>query len=962
MMFRSLFLLFRGISKRMEKRKAIACRSAISKSMSLFLCCVLATNATWAQNPGANEGVVQGKVTSAASGNAVGDAFVSVSGSEATAVTDSEGNFSLVLPAGTHDLTIEKTGTGSELVPGVTVTAGGTATANASLKPQVEEVIVFGRGFLEGSETSALSIQQESKSVLEVVGSEEFTRLGDFTAADTLRRVTGLNVQEGKFVVIRGQPARYSSTLFHGSRMPSLDPIQTITPLDLFPSGVLANVSVQKAYTADRVGSFGAGQVQLTTSGIPAEDYLELTIGSGVNFESIDSEPLEFNTGNDIWGDIDGDLFDLPPELVDLQSSGTPLATLPADRQTAIARAFPTELAPGFADEGPDARAQLNGGKRFDGEWGSLGATIAYSYRQQMRTEDERRRVTELDDSGGDPTAVRVRDDFEIDRPRLTTNQNAFVAVTAENDNHEMNFNFFWVRDTVERTEVSDGTSNLSDEEFQRRFLLELQQRQMFIKQLNGRHNFFDFAELQWRGMQAEATRDLPDRRTYTLQNTELDGSGLFFLDNDVPNLLRRYNDVQEDTESGGLDVSLAVSDMWFPDAFVSLKVEGGVNSEERIRESSTRSFGFNTNGSRFRTIEEIFAPENLGTEATFTEFGGTTDDYTANFVIDGSYVQTDLEFFDRLRLVLGIRFEQADFEVITFEAGTAAGATTIESGFARRDDLPSFIGSFSITDNMQLRAGAARSLSYPSPIEISNTTFIDPDSDERFRGNPDLSPVVIDSYDVRWEWYPSSSEALTIGFFYKDMTDPIERSFSAVAGGGQVVTFVNADQGEVIGVELNGRVGLDRFRTLLSEPEWMPRFVDDMHLSTNFTYQDSEVELNAVNTAATNLTRRMTGQPETLANAQLGYSGDKHIVTIAAGYQSDRLINAGIQGLPDEFIEPRISLRGKWTYTVIDPLTISLSLQNLVDDAFQRRQGSVLTRDFKTGVTGSLSFKWRFD
>ena len=44
---------------------------------------------------------------------------------------------------------------------------------------------------------------------------------------------------------------------------------QQITPLDLFPSGVLSNIAVQKAYTADRPGSFGSGQVQLSTTGLP---------------------------------------------------------------------------------------------------------------------------------------------------------------------------------------------------------------------------------------------------------------------------------------------------------------------------------------------------------------------------------------------------------------------------------------------------------------------------------------------------------------------------------------------------------------------------------------------------------------------------------------------------------------------------------------------------------------------
>lgn len=917
---------------------------------------LIAVTLVHAQEASSGQGTIAGKVTAAESGAAVADAFISVPGHEGSAISDANGAFSINVPAGTHDLMIEKSGFAAEVVPSLNVTAGKTVTANAALKTEVEQVLVLGRGFIEGSEASALAIQQEAKSLLEVVGSEEFSRLGDSSAADTLQRVTGLTVQEGKFVVIRGQPARYSSTLFNGSQMPSLDPIQTITPLDLFPSSVLANVSVQKAFTAERPGSFGAGQVQLKTSGLPAEDFAEIKLGTGVNFESIDSEPLEFATGDDLIGEIDEGLLRIPRDIVRLQNAGTAIASLPQAQQAALAKQFPVELAPGYADEGPDFSLELNGGKRIETDLATLGATASFSYGQNMRTQDERRRQLRLGADGEE-----IEDDFLIDRSRLNTEMNAFVGLTGIQDVHELNFNFFWVRDTTERTEKRDG-QELVEERFKREFLLEIQQRQMFIHQVTGSHEFPLF-DLAYRGMYAKATRELPDRREYVLQNTLFDGTGDFFLDNNqAPHLLRRWNSVDEKTWSGGIDVSIPVTEHFSIDAPVKLELQGGVDKESRDRESDTRSFGFNTSGDLFRPIEQIFAASNMGTEVRFTEFGGVADDYVADFDIEGSYVQTDWTFWDRLRLILGIRFEEAEFVVTTFEAGTASDTPEIQSGFIRRDELPSFIGSYSITDSMQLRAGAARSLSYPSPIELSATTFIDPDSDQRFLGNPDLEPVVIDSYDVRWEWYPTAIEALTVGFFYKDMSDPIERSFNPVAGSVPIVTFINAEQGEVIGVELNGRVGLGRLRDLAGETPWLPSWLEDMHFAANVTYQDSEVTLDPEGNASTNLKRRMTGQPEILANVQLGYTGDRHVFTIAAGYQSDRLINAGVQGMPDEFIEPRISLGGKWSWTIIDPLTMSLELENVVNDAYQRSQGRFLTRDWKTGVTGSFSLKWRFD
>jgi len=417
-----------------------------------------------------------------------------------------------------------------------------------------------------------------------------------------------------------------------------------------------------------------------------------------------------------------------------------------------------------------------------------------------------------------------------------------------------------------------------------------------------------------------------------------------------------------EETLSGGLDVTIPVPEKLLGNLGVNLGIKGGVDKETRDRISETREFGFNFDGTnRFQPVEQIFADENIGVNVSFTEFAGVGNDYTADVEIEGSYVQLDAEVPDLLRVVFGVRFEQAEFEVETFEAG-AAGTTVQTSGFLRRDELPSLLASLQMSETMQVRGGVARSLAYPTPVEISNTTFIDPDSKQRFQGNPDLEPVVIDSYDLRWEWYPTRAEALTLGIFYKYMEDPIERSFSAVAGGGQgdaVVTFVNAIEGEVYGVELNGRVSLDRLREAFGGPDWLA----DMHFGVNFTYQDSQVLL-AANTAATNLKRRMTGQPDILTNVEFGYTGAEHIVRLALGYTSDRLVNAGIQGLPDEFIETRWSLGGKWSYSpaFLDAATVSLELENLLNDEFQRSQGPFLTRNLKAGITASLGVQWRFD
>ena len=85
-------------------------------------------------------------------------------------------------------------------------------------------------------------------------------------------------------------------------------------------------------------------------------------------------------------------------------------------------------------------------------------------------------------------------------------------------------------------------------------------------------------------------------------------------------------------------------------------------------------------------------------------------------------------------------------------------------------------------------------------------------------------------------------------------------------------------------------------------------------------------------------------------------------MVRLKFGRVGERLITAGAQGLPDEFLEPRMDLGVKWSYSPLDPLTLSLELDNLLNESYERSQGDFIIRDYKTGVTGKLSVSWRFD
>jgi len=79
-------------------------------------------------------GTLQGTVTDAGTSNPISGAHVSVAPLGASTVTDANGNYSLILPAGTYDVTASAFGYQSQTANGVVITDGGTTTQDFALQ------------------------------------------------------------------------------------------------------------------------------------------------------------------------------------------------------------------------------------------------------------------------------------------------------------------------------------------------------------------------------------------------------------------------------------------------------------------------------------------------------------------------------------------------------------------------------------------------------------------------------------------------------------------------------------------------------------------------------------------------------------------------------------------------------------------------------------------------------------
>ena len=129
----------------------------------------------------------------------------------------------------------------------------------------------------------ALNEQKNSVGVMNAVTAEQISRSPDGDAAAAVQRVSGVTVQDGKYVFVRGLGERYTTTSLNGVRIPSPEPERKVVPLDMFPSGLLQSITTSKTFTPDLPGDFSGAQVNIKTREFPANRQFVLSTSTGFN-------------------------------------------------------------------------------------------------------------------------------------------------------------------------------------------------------------------------------------------------------------------------------------------------------------------------------------------------------------------------------------------------------------------------------------------------------------------------------------------------------------------------------------------------------------------------------------------------------------------------------------------------------------------------------------------------------
>jgi TonB-dependent receptor len=884
-------------------------------------------------------GRIVGRIIDLNTGLGLSDVGVQVVGTTIGTMSGLDGRYTISsVPAGTVTLHVRRLGYQPKTVTGLLLDAGTSLQQNvglqaATLQLQTLEVTAEAE---RGSVNSAIDAQRNATGIVSAVSAEQISRSPDSDAAAAVQRVSGVTVQDGKYVAVRGLGERYTTTSLNGSRLPSPEPERKVVPLDLFPSGLLQAITTSKTFTPNQPGDFSGASVDIRTREFPAERQISYSMSMGYNSRA---------TGKDIvaapgealdWAGFGADNRALPATVASAgQLTGNPTQGDYNAVVNSFRNVWSTELQTGAPNVSMGVTAGGND-PMFGRRIGYVG-TLTYSRNQEVRA-DELRAFAIPDGSGGQ----QATEQFVGSTGRSSVLWGGLLNLSTLVGNGSrlmLNNTFTRSADNEARDELGIDEDDAREIRIQR---LEYVERFMRSTQLAGEHQITDRHRFDWSLTAAGVTREEPDRSELVYA---FDTDGSAFLYNVPEAALRTFARVTEDSYGASGDYAIRFGDVGREHAirFGALgryTSRGAVQTPYDIR-AATLPFD-----ERKQSAETIFDGRYAGAADSVFRVnvlfqGGA---YEAEDVLGAGYGMLEYQFTDRLRFIGGARLEYSHLQL---DAAPTFG-TPIRATPSYTDVLPSVALNVTLTPNQALRLSASQTLARPEYREVAPIEYRTRNG-EVVKGNAGLARTLIQNADARWEWYPNPGEALSVALFAKRFDSPIERTYRLTSGT-RSTTFENADAAFNYGVELEARKGLG----------FLSQRLIGVAVFSNVTLMESEIDLG--NVASTTAERAMVGQAPYVVNTGLTYASESGRLsgTVLYNVVGRRIYAASLPPLPDVYEEARHALDVSLRVPVSSALQFKLDAKNLLDDAYEVTQGSVLREYYTAGRVLSAGVTWQ--
>lgn len=847
----------------------------------------------------------------------------------------------------------------------------------------VEETITLGSIDLitkvnRKEESYVVNLQKKSAGMLNTLSKKQMSITGSSNAADAVKNVSGVNVQGGKYVYVRGLSDRYSLVTLNGIALPSLDPNKNSVQMDLIPSNVIDNILVFKTFTPDLPGNFTGGLVDVNTSDFP--DSLELNFNYSAGYRSLSNLNSNFtgqkSSSTDWLGYDDGSRnrpsfvqqnginFFNPSSFADAysyaQTQDLNIAEMTYDEflssderwkwleqarinandsLTIATQSFSNNWNPEKFKSGLNQSISFSLGNKYTFGKNQIGFNSGVNYKKKYAFYEDAQigRYKQTGINAETLTAQKIGTESRGDEhvfgsvfmnASLHFNQKHKIKfVSMLNQNGQSSARYF-------SGENRSDAFGLFEEQRTQRYM----ERQLKTSQISGTHLFeaHKKSELTWNFGHTKSYQNTPDLKVFTNSYEYLmledEDTGDFYQDTAPtysiqPNLYsaptRYYRFLKENNTNLKIDYKRNLNQ----DEFIKI----GLSYLEKNRENQEFRYTYNSNGIGYNnSIDDYFSTENTivgqsingnGGNAAFINVLDNTEirnQFTAEQIIMSTYIIGTLKPLEVLEVTAGIRLEDTAIQAQSQDASQTIGKLD------DLDFLPALNLKYNIDEGTQIRMSYGRTLARPSFREIAPTAWFDFETSFQFIGNPELKRTLVNNFDLRIEKYLPGAGLISVSGFYKQFNNPIEQVMNPQAQNVEL-SWRNVQEANVLGMELEYKK-----KFILEEGEYLTLGFNTSIIHSKTQIDPLELELIRAFDPEHSATRPMYGQSPYIVNLYTQYQMAGW--NVGANFNvSGRSIVIVQKGAVDVYEAPKPMLNLKVDKQMSKRTKLSLSASNIL-------------------------------
>ena len=907
----------------------------------------------------AQMGTIRGTVIDDLTGETLIGVNVVIGGTMTGASTDLDGQFSIRVAEGTYNVEATYISFAKLTVSGVVVKADEvTVVGEMRLMPdaiQAGEVVITATRS-RNNESAMATMQKKSANVMDGISSQTFKKVGDGDAGAAIKRVTGVTVEGGKYVFVRGLGDRYTKTTLNGMEIPGLDPDRNSIQLDIFPTNLIDNLSVFKTFTPDLSGDFTGGSVDIITKDFADDKESSFSASLGfspamnmnsdfVSYESTGADYVAFgNDPREIPIDRAIDLtalqFQDRAELADLTRQFDPVMGI--DRKTSLLN---TSL-------GYSTANQFKKGDYTIGYNVALNYSLNYKYYDDFIVSEY---ATSADSNQTDLQLSR-KDSSEVGIEEVFWS--AFATTSIKKQNSSLSLSLMHLQNAVKQSSLTDGITT----GFPEGQPLVLRKQVLYYNQRS-----ISSALLTFKQYMPEKNLELTFKTAPTLAlNKEPDfRQTVFSIDDQLATIKvgngglanRIYRSLQEVSLGNRLDVKYNFN-QWNGEKSV---FRAGAAYTYKKREFDIFTYKILDEKSNYPGLDpnDILLDDNIynpstGDGARVEGSEQLNNIYTSSSNNFAAYAMVELPITNIFKVIGGVRLEQFTINYTGQRqvVNTSDDIFDDERVLDELNILPSIGAVYTVAEDMNVRVNFSQTVARPSFKEKSAAEIVDALTGRTFIGNLALEQTNISNYDIRWEKYFTGGQLVSASVFYKDLTNPIELvAFDQTAV--DQFTPRNSSRAQLFGFELDAKKNLGFISESLKQ----------YSLGANFTYVYSQLDrrdifapgVDGILGTADDVSeyqervenkragekvdkfRQLQGQSPYVINAYVNYRNDSLGLDVNVSYnvQGKRLSVVGIARNPNVFEQEFHSLNLKVAKSLgkDDKMSISLSAENILND-----------------------------